>query len=150
MKRLAVRFVSGMALIGILFGLSSCDVSKNGTESSESEVSVTSSEVIETTTFSETEETTTAETTASSETEEETTAVSETTTEAATTPETTATETTAAETTKAKDLSPEWVRNLSQAKDPGTTQLLIVVATGMNKTTAKVSMHERDEDGDWI
>jgi L,D-peptidoglycan transpeptidase YkuD (ErfK/YbiS/YcfS/YnhG family) len=47
-------------------------------------------------------------------------------------------------------LSPEWVRNLSEAKDPGTTQLLIVAASGMNKTTAKVSMHERDEDGDWI
>ena len=152
MKRLVVRFVSGIALIGILFGLSSCDVSKNGTESSESEVSVTSSEVIETTTFSETEETTTTttETTASSATEEETTTASETTTEATTTPETTTSETTASETTKAKDLSPEWVRNLSQAKDPGTTQLLIVAASGMNKTTAKVSMHERDEDGDWI
>ena len=146
MKRLAVKLFSGIAVFGILFGIASCDVSKKGTEATESEVTVSGSEVVETTTSSETEETTTLETveTTTAETTEETTTTSETTTAATTT------ETTVPETTKAKDLSPEWVRNLSQAKDPGTTQLLIVAATGMNKTTAKVSMHERDEDGDWI
>jgi len=150
MNRLTRKLISGIAVIGILLGTASCDVSKNGTEVTESDVSVSSSEVIETTTTSsETEERTEPETveTTTSETTEETTMTSETTTATTTTSETT-TETT--KETKAKDLSPEWVRNLSEAKDPGTTQLLIVAASGMNKTTAKVSMHERDEDGDWI
>ena len=143
MKRLTVRLLSCIAVAGILLGLSSCDASTSS--SGGSDISVTSSEISETTTESETE-TVTEETTTSETTLEETTTVEETTTE--TTTEATASETT--EETKKKDLSPEWVRNLSQAKDPGTTQLLIVAASGMNKTTAKVSMHERDEDGDWI
>ena len=149
MKRLTRKIISGIAVIGILLGTASCDVSKKSTEVTASDVTVSSSEVIETSaTSSETEqslEPVTVETTTAETTEETTT--SETTTAATTTSETT-TETT--KETKAKDLSPEWVRNLSQAKDPGTTQLLIVAASGMNKTTAKVSMHERDEDGDWI
>ena len=150
MNRLTRKLISGIAVIGILLGTASCDVSKKGTEVTESDVSVSSSEVIETTTTSsEIEESAEPETieTTTSETTEETTMTSETTTATTTTSETT-TETT--KETKAKDLSPEWVRNLSEAKDPGTTQLLIVAASGMNKTTAKVSMHERDEDGDWI
>jgi len=149
MKRLTRKIISGIAVIGILLGTASCDVSKNGTDVTASDVSVSSSEVIETTaTSSETEQSLAPETveTTTAETTEETT-TTETTTAATTTSETT-TETT--KETKSKDLSPEWVRNLSQAKDPGTNQLLIVAASGMNKTTAKVSMHERDEDGDWI
>ena len=50
----------------------------------------------------------------------------------------------------AKNLSPKWVRNLSQAKNSENTQLLIVAADGMSRSTAKVSMHERDKDGNWI
>ena len=41
--------------------------------------------------------------------------------------------------------SPEWVRNLPQAK---TAKQLFVVA-GVGKTTAWVSMHEKDQDGNW-
>ena len=36
------------------------------------------------------------------------------------------------------------------AQDLGTNQLLIVAASGMDKTTCKVSMHERDGEGNWI
>lgn len=45
--------------------------------------------------------------------------------------------------------SPEWVKNLAQAKDENTTQLFVVAGMGMDKTTATVSMHERDENGEW-
>jgi L,D-peptidoglycan transpeptidase YkuD (ErfK/YbiS/YcfS/YnhG family) len=46
--------------------------------------------------------------------------------------------------TKAED-SPEWVGSLDQAKDD--EQLFVVAAIG--KTTAYVSMHQKDEDGNW-
>ena len=45
--------------------------------------------------------------------------------------------------------SPEWVTNLPQAQDENTTQLFIVAGIGMDKTTATISMHQRDEDGAW-
>ncbi len=45
--------------------------------------------------------------------------------------------------------SPEWVRALPSAQDPEVTQLFVVGAMGMDRTTASVSMHERDESGDW-
>ena len=45
--------------------------------------------------------------------------------------------------------SPEWVTNLPQAQDENTTQLFIVAGLGMDKTTATISMHQRDEDGAW-
>ena len=41
--------------------------------------------------------------------------------------------------------SPDWVQKLPQAK---TAQQLFVVA-GVGKTTAGVSMHEKDQDGNW-
>ena len=41
--------------------------------------------------------------------------------------------------------SPEWVTELDAAKE---TDQLIVVA-GIDKTTAYVTMHERDKDGKW-
>ena len=41
--------------------------------------------------------------------------------------------------------SPEWVANLEQAKD---AEQLFVVA-GIGKTTAYISMHQKDEDGNW-
>lgn len=41
--------------------------------------------------------------------------------------------------------SPEWVQNLDAAKD---AEQLIVVA-GVGKTTAYITMHEKDKDGNW-
>ena len=45
--------------------------------------------------------------------------------------------------------SPEWVKNLPAAQDENTKQLFVVGAMGMDKTTATVSMHNRDENGNW-
>ncbi|MCR5586807.1 MAG: L,D-transpeptidase family protein [Lachnospiraceae bacterium] len=45
--------------------------------------------------------------------------------------------------------SPEWVQNLDAAKDENVKQLFVVGALGMDKTTATVSMNERDENGNW-
>ena len=45
--------------------------------------------------------------------------------------------------------SPEWVQNLPSAKEADATQLFIVGAMGMDLTTASVSMHEKDESGNW-
>ena len=45
--------------------------------------------------------------------------------------------------------SPAWVTALEAAKDENTTQLFVVAGLGMDKTTATVSMHERDENGSW-
>jgi len=45
--------------------------------------------------------------------------------------------------------SPEWITALDAAKDENTKQLFVVAGLGMDKTTATVSMHERDEDGNW-
>ncbi|MDO4804538.1 MAG: hypothetical protein Q4A32_06945 [Lachnospiraceae bacterium] len=46
--------------------------------------------------------------------------------------------------------SPEWVTNLESAKDENVKQLFVVAGMGMDKTTATVSMHERDENGKWV
>ena len=45
--------------------------------------------------------------------------------------------------------SPEWVSALPAAQDGSVDQLFIVAAMGMDKTTATISMHERDESGTW-
>ena len=45
--------------------------------------------------------------------------------------------------------SPEWVSALAPAQDEKTSQLFIVAGSGMDKTTATISMHERDESGEW-
>ena len=45
--------------------------------------------------------------------------------------------------------SPEWVAALPAAQDAETSQLFVVAAMGTDKTTAYVSMHERDADGSW-
>ncbi len=44
-----------------------------------------------------------------------------------------------------QEASPDWVKNLPQAKE---AKQLFVVA-GIGKTTAWVSMHEKDADGNW-
>lgn len=46
--------------------------------------------------------------------------------------------------------SPEWVAKLPAAQDGETRQLFVVAGMGMDRTTATVSMHERDEDGRWM
>ena len=43
--------------------------------------------------------------------------------------------------------SPEWVAKLPAAQDA--EQLFVVAGLGMDKTTATVSMHQKDEDGSW-
>ncbi len=43
--------------------------------------------------------------------------------------------------------SPEWVTNLSAAQ--GADQLFVVAAMGMDKTTAYITMHKKDESGTW-
>ncbi len=45
--------------------------------------------------------------------------------------------------------SPEWVTKLPQAQDENTKQLFIVGAMGMDQTTATISMHKRDKNGNW-
>lgn len=45
--------------------------------------------------------------------------------------------------------SPAWVRNMPQALDPEVSQLFIVAGLGMDKTTATISLHERDGNGVW-
>ena len=45
--------------------------------------------------------------------------------------------------------SPDWVTELDAAKDEKVRQLFVVAGLGMDKTTASVSMHERDEEGEW-
>lgn len=145
-KRLTLKLITVIAVTSVLFGVASCHV--NSTVQIDINTDVSSSEITESQTEPETvpPETTTelapitVATTAAStsaETKEETTT-------------TTTEETTAATEKVIKDLSPEWVRALSQAQDLGTNQMLIVAASGMDKTTCKVSMHERDGEGNWI
>ncbi|MBR3630841.1 MAG: hypothetical protein IKN55_10305 [Oscillospiraceae bacterium] len=45
--------------------------------------------------------------------------------------------------------SPEWVTQLPAAQDPNTKQLFIVGCMGMDKTTATISMHQKDQNGNW-
>ena len=45
--------------------------------------------------------------------------------------------------------SPEWVLNLPAAQDEAVTQLFIIAGFGMDKTSASVTMHQRDADGNW-
>lgn len=45
--------------------------------------------------------------------------------------------------------SPDWVAALPALQDEAVTQAVVVSAMGMDKTTAHISMHERDENGQW-
>ena len=45
--------------------------------------------------------------------------------------------------------SPAWVSDLAAAQDETVTQFFVVAGLGMDKTTATVSMHERDDAGEW-
>ena len=44
--------------------------------------------------------------------------------------------------------SPEWVANLPAAQNAG--QLFVVAGIGMDKTTAYISMYQKDENGAWM
>ncbi len=46
--------------------------------------------------------------------------------------------------------SPDWVANLEAAQDENTKQLFVVTAISMDTTTAYISMHQRDENGQWM
>ena len=139
-RGLSLKLITVLAVTSVLFGVSSCHV--NFTVESSSTIVVSSSLITDTSDTEAPSESTTelgpilAETTATVTTEEETTTT------------TTTIETT--EETVIENLSPEWVRALPQAQDLGTNQMLIVAASGMDKTTCNVSMHERDEAGNWI
>ena len=139
-RGLSLKLITVLAVTSVLLGVSSCHV--NFTVESSSTIVVSSSLITDTSDTEAPSESTTelgpilAETTATVTTEEETTT-------ATTTIETT-------EETVIENLSPEWVRALPQAQDLGTNQMLIVAASGMDKTTCNVSMHERDEAGNWI
>ena len=139
-RGLSLKLITVLAVTSVLFGVSSCHV--NFTVESSSTIVVSSSLITDTSDTEAPSESTTelgpilAETTVTVTTEEETTT-------ATTTIETT-------EETVIENLSPEWVRALPQAQDLGTNQMLIVAASGMDKTTCNVSMHERDEAGNWI
>ncbi|MCR4610543.1 MAG: L,D-transpeptidase family protein [Lachnospiraceae bacterium] len=45
--------------------------------------------------------------------------------------------------------SPDWVKNLPAAQDANTKQLFVVAGMAMDRTTAFVSMHEKDANGNW-
>ena len=45
--------------------------------------------------------------------------------------------------------SPDWVKDLPSAQDETVNQLFVVAGMAMDRTTATVSMHQRDEDGNW-
>ncbi len=45
--------------------------------------------------------------------------------------------------------SPDYVKALEEAQDETVTQLFVVAGMGMDRTTAAVTMHERNESGEW-
>ena len=45
--------------------------------------------------------------------------------------------------------SPDWLKELPSAQDEAVSQLFIVAGMSTETTTATVSMHERDENGEW-
>lgn len=47
------------------------------------------------------------------------------------------------------EASPEWVTELEAAADDTVQQILVVACDGMDKSTAMLSMHQREEDGTW-
>ncbi len=150
MRKALIKTGAFLACISILFGIASCSASsKSGTietpPSSETTSITTTESVIETETETSTE--TGPETETETTIEETTESESETT---ATTPAATAKATTKATQKTVKNLSPKWVRSLAHAKNKKIKQMIIVAGSGMNKTTATVSMHERDKDGNWI
>ena len=149
MRRSVIRPAAISALICLLFVMVSCKASTEPSVTTALSGTSVSSETTETSTAASSESSSATE----RKTEPETIPSSEESESETETATTVAATTKASATTKKSEIknqSPKWVRALSQAKDKKNTQLLIVAAAGMNKTTAKVSMHERDKDGNWI
>lgn len=48
-----------------------------------------------------------------------------------------------------REASPEWLTALEIAQDETVQQILIVACDGMDRSTATLSMHQREEDGTW-
>ena len=53
-------------------------------------------------------------------------------------------------TSQADTPSPDWVKALPEAQDASVKQLFIVAASAMDKTTAFITMHERNANGEWM
>lgn len=132
-KRQILIFLALTALTG-MFLLSSCKAGKAASSVTESAEETVSSSDIASSYVSK------------NETEDESESAADSSSESA--PETSA-PTDSTKSSGSKKLSPEWVGKLKQAKKKRNTQLLIVAADGMNKSTARVSMHERGADGKW-
>ena len=148
MRSITLKALALTAAFCVLSGMASCSVAHKET-SMITETSASTSETWETTAGTEPE--TGTETVPETETETEAETETETETETSETTAATATKKATPKPASApKDLSPKWVRDLSQAKNKKNTQLVIVAADGMSKSTAKVSMHERDKNGNWI
>ena len=128
MRKLFLPVILLSAFCSLVF-LSSCYVKTNVTVETDIDISVNGSEIELTTSATEETETTMTQTSETS-------------------METTTTETQPS--VPVEDLSPEWVRALPQANDPDIKQLVVVAADGMNESTAHISMHTRDEYGNWI
>lgn len=146
MRKTLHKILALAAAVCVLFSMASCNSAyKETTMITETTAgsSETTETAVETETETETESETVTETESETETETET-ETSETTTAKATK------KATSKPTSAPKNLSPKWVRNLSQAKNSKNAQMVIVAADAMNKSTARVSMHERDKDGNWI
>lgn len=45
--------------------------------------------------------------------------------------------------------SKDWVKELPSAKDDSVNQMVVIACMGMDKTTATLTMHEKDEKGQW-
>ena len=151
MRKSFLKLIALSALISLLLIHASCKASPEPSITTFSSETPVSSETTEESSVTSSESSSETESETVTESEPETTPSSEE-SESETTTKASATSKPAATAKKAapKNQSPKWVRSLSQAKDKKNTQLLIVAATGMDKTTAKVTMHERDKDGNWI
>ena len=148
MNKLTARLIAATVVLSTVFGMTSCrgvtietiietDVNiKILTVGDHTEVTT----VPEETTMESTKETTMATTT-------ETTAGTLNETEQS---ETAETEETFSEENEYESMSPQWVTDLPQANDENIRQLVIVAGYGMDSTSAAVTMHQRNSDGNWV
>lgn len=151
MNKLTARLIAATVVLSTVFGMTSCrgvtietiietDVNiKILTVGDHTEVTT----VPEETTMESTKETTMATTT-------ETTAGTLNETEQSETAETEETEETFSEENEYESMSPQWVTDLPQANDENIRQLVIVAGYGMDSTSAAVTMHQRNSDGNWV
>lgn len=151
MNKLTARLIAATVVLSTVFGMTSCrgvtietiietDVNiKILTVGDHTEVTT----VPEETTMESTKETTMATTT-------ETTAGTLTETGPSETAETEEAEETVSEEIEYESMSPQWVTDLPQANDENIKQLVIVAGYGMDSTSAAVTMHQRNSDGNWV